>query len=109
MTRTESDKRKSGGLQIAEPPAAPPTSEPQPESLDKVRDILFGGQMRDYDRRFATLEERLIRETNELREDVKKRLAALEQLLAREVDALNDRVKAEQEERSSARPVTSWI
>ena len=32
-------------------------------SLDKVRDILFGGQMRDLDQRFARVEERLTRET----------------------------------------------
>ena len=47
-------------------------------NLDKVRDLLFGGQMRDYDRRFARLEERLVKETTELRDDVKKRLGALE-------------------------------
>ena len=70
-------------------------------NLEKVRDLLFGGQMRDYDRRFATLEERILRETGELREDVKKRLTAIEQLLAKEIDALNDRLKSEQEDRSS--------
>src|SRR2546423_13320751 len=43
------------------------------ESLDKVRDILFGVQMRDYDHRFSQLEERLMREATLLREDVKKR------------------------------------
>ena len=50
-------------------------------NLDKVRDLLFGGQMRDYDRKFARLEERLVKETAELRDDVKKRLAAIEALL----------------------------
>ncbi len=40
---------------------------PTPEALgtgnlEKVRDILFGAQMRDYDRRFARLEERLVKE-----------------------------------------------
>ena len=34
-------------------------------NLDKVRDLLFGGQMRDYDRKFARLEERLVKETAE--------------------------------------------
>ena len=70
-------------------------------NLEKVRDLLFGGQMRDYDRRFATLEERILRETGELREDVKRRLTAIEQLLAKEIDALNDRLKSEQEDRLS--------
>src|SRR5690348_863484 len=38
MARNDSDKRKAGGLDVAEPSVA----EAQPESLDKVRDILFG-------------------------------------------------------------------
>ena len=71
-------------------------------NLEKVRDLLFGGQMRDYDRKFASLEDRILKETNDLREDVKKRLTAIEQLLAREIDALNDRLKGEQEDRSVA-------
>jgi hypothetical protein len=68
-------------------------------SLDKVRDLLFGVHMRDYDRKLARLEERLAKETTELREEVKKRLAGLEQLVRQEVDSLSDRLKAEQEER----------
>ena len=53
-------------------------------NIDKVRDILFGGQMRDYDRRFQKLEERLLQETSELKDDVRKRLAALEQFMKQE-------------------------
>src|SRR4051794_10546298 len=45
-----------------------------PASLDKVRDILFGDQMRDVERRFARLEERLIKETADLKDDVRRRL-----------------------------------
>jgi len=32
-------------------------------NVDKIRDILFGSQMRDYESRFARLEETLIKET----------------------------------------------
>jgi hypothetical protein len=71
-------------------------------SIDKVRDILFGVQMRDYDKRFARLEERLVKETADLREDVRKRLAALEQYVQHEVAALGDRLAAEQNERVDA-------
>ena len=38
---------------------AAPLEDATSGNIDKVRDILFGGQMRDYDRRFARLEERL--------------------------------------------------
>lgn len=68
-------------------------------NLDKVRDLIFGGQMRDYDRRFTALEERIVKETADLRDEVRKRLSAIEGLISREVDALNDRLKAEQEDR----------
>jgi len=79
------------------------TTEPDgTASLEKVRDLLFGVQMRDYDRKFARLEERLMQETSELREDVKKRLAAIEQLLSREVESLNERVRAEHDDRTTA-------
>ena len=70
-------------------------------SLEKVRDLLFGVQMRDYDRKFARLEERLVKETNDLRDEVRKRLASLEQLLAKEAESLNERIRSEQQDRTT--------
>lgn len=68
-------------------------------NLDKVRDILFGGQMRDYEKRFNRLEDRLITECTSLREDVKKRLDSLEMYIKQEVEALNEGLKTEQLQR----------
>ena len=65
MARNENGKRKSGGTQVAEPPA----DEAQPESLDKVRDILFGSQMRAVETRLQGMEERLRGEHEALRSD----------------------------------------
>lgn len=70
-------------------------------NIDKVRDILFGGQMREYDRRFTRLEERLVRETTELRDDIRSRLTALEQFVKQETAALSDRLTAEHDTRTS--------
>ncbi len=71
-------------------------------NIDKVRDILFGGQMRDYERRFIKLEERLLQETSELKDEVRKRLAALEQFMKQEAASLAERIKTEHEERTDA-------
>lgn len=71
------------------------------ESLDKVRDILFGVQMRDYDKRFSQLEERLMREAALLREDVRKRFDALENYIKNEIEAVSERLKTERDERNS--------
>lgn len=80
--------------------AAP--EEPGVASLDKVRDILFGGQMRDLDRRFSRVEERLTSEAQALREDTRKRLATLEQFARTETESLAQRDKAEHDERTAA-------
>jgi hypothetical protein len=69
-------------------------------NLDKVRDILFGGQMRDFDRRLARLEERQAKDMSELKEDVRRRLAALEEFIKREAESLTERIKGEHAERS---------
>ena len=71
-------------------------------SLDKVRDILFGAQVRDADRRFARLEERIAKESTELKDDVRKRLGVLEQFVKHEVESLAERLKTEHEARTDA-------
>jgi hypothetical protein len=48
-------------------------------NVDKIRDILFGSQMRDYESRFARLEETLIKETLEIRETSRRRFDQLEE------------------------------
>ena len=82
-------------------PAAPPR-EAESGNVDKIRDILFGAQMRDYDRRFSGLEERLLQEAAALREEVAQRLGATEQFVRGELDALTARLSAEQRDRTQA-------
>lgn len=71
-------------------------------SLDKVRDILFGANMRDYEKRFVQMEEKFIAEAADLRIEVRKRCDALETYVKREIDALNERLKSERNERLAA-------
>jgi len=71
-------------------------------SVEKIRDILFGVQMRDYDKKFTRLEERLLKETRDLKEDVKKSLAASDTFVKHELEALAGRLKSEHEQRVAA-------
>lgn len=68
-------------------------------NIDKIRDILFGVQMRDYDKRFNRLEERLLKENADLRDESRKRFDALEQYVKQEVKALGERITAEKSQR----------
>ena len=70
------------------------------ESLDKVRDILFGAQAREVERRFALLEEDLLRKTAEAREEARQKLETLEAYLRQEVQDLANRITSEQQERA---------
>lgn len=69
-------------------------------NVDKIRDILFGSQMKDYDLRFRRLEESLLNQTAEIRETTRRRVDAFESYVKKELEALESRLKSEREERS---------
>jgi len=71
-------------------------------NIDKIREILFGGHARDYDRRFKRLEDRLSQEQGHLREDISQRIRAMEELLNNELDNLAEKSKGERQERQLA-------
>ena len=71
-------------------------------NVDKIREILFGGQMRDYDKRFSRLEERLLKESNELREGNRRSLEALETFVKNEFASLANRLQMEQQSREGS-------
>lgn len=96
MARNDNDKRKTGGLDVAEPPSA----EAQPESLDKVRDILFGGQMRAVETRLQGLEERLRREHEAMKADFGKQVESLDAMIRSEAQMLAERLGAERTKRT---------
>lgn len=96
MPRNDDEKRKSGGVLVADVP--PP--EAQPESLDKVRDILFGGQMRAVESRLQGLEERLRSEHEALRSDFARQVESLDGFIRSEVQLLGERLAAERVKRT---------
>ncbi len=71
-------------------------------SMEKVRDILFGNQMREQERKLSQLDARLRRDTDALREEVRKRLDVLEDYIREELEALGSRIKREEGSRSEA-------
>jgi len=108
MARTE-NTRPGNGRTTPPPPPAPvqvsrpadlPPNDSAPESLDKVRDILFGGQMRAVESRLQGLEERLMREQASMRSDFANQLADLDASAKREAEVLGERIVAERTKRT---------
>jgi hypothetical protein len=89
---SDSDSREEVPVEIAGPETG--------ASVDKIRDILFGSQIKNYEARFARLEENLVRETVELKETMRRRFESLEGFFKSETEALAARLKSEREERT---------
>lgn len=70
-------------------------------NIEKIRDILFGSNMRDYEQRFARLEEALRKESADLRDTTRRQLDSLESFVQKEFAALESRLNAERDERSA--------
>ncbi|HJW14848.1 MAG TPA: hypothetical protein VJ776_09135 [Thermoanaerobaculia bacterium] len=110
MIGAEEQKKNSdakGGNGPAAKRGAPQAAALGPEAagtgnLEKIRDILFGAQVQDFEKRFARLEERLLKETSDARAETKKRFDGLEAFIKKEVESLSDRIKTEQGERTEA-------
>lgn len=85
---------------------AKPASKPEkvaaevPESIDQIRDLLFGAQMRTVDRRLAQLEARFQTEIETTRKDFANRLDSLDAALKKQGAALDATIKAEREKRT---------
>ncbi|HSM16304.1 MAG TPA: OmpH family outer membrane protein [Gemmatimonadales bacterium] len=71
-------------------------------NIDKIRDIIFGSQMQEYDRRFRALEDRLLKASADLRTDLDKRVSTLESYFRKELESLGASLKTEQQARASS-------
>ena len=96
MSKPDADTHKPGSVQFADPVM----NESQPESLDKVRDILFGSQMRAVESRLQGMEERLRREHESMRSDFDRQNESLDSLIRSEVQGLTERLSAERIKRT---------
>lgn len=71
-------------------------------NIDKIRDLIFGNQMSDYEKRFARLEERMFKEMTDSKSESKKNLDSLEKYVSKEIEMLKDRLIQEQNARNDA-------
>ena len=72
------------------------------ESLNKIRDILFGQQVQTHEQRFEQLEQRVENECDRLRTDFQKQISTLEDRLVEHVDRLTEQIRTEASDRKAA-------
>ena len=96
--REKETKDKFAGKPGAEAAVAE-TAEASGASVEKIREILFGSQIKNYEARFARLEETLSRETAEIKDTIRRRMDSLEAFFKKETESLAGRLKTERDER----------
>ncbi len=83
-------------------PKKPAAENGADRNVDQIRDILFGGQMRDYERRFQELNQRLEADLTRLRDTQEKRLAQIDKRIDDQLEKLGKLVRQEVQDRNSA-------
>ncbi len=76
---------------------SPPIAAEALMDLEKIRDILFGAERRESDRRFADLEQRLEGQAVQSELEIQRRMEAFEELIKEEVRALGTEITTAQQ------------
>jgi len=78
--KPQSNNPESEVVSVVKTPSAP-------NSVEQIRDILFGQKIQEYELRFSNLEKKLIDENNTLKDLVEEQLRSLESELTQRTEA----------------------
>src|SRR5215470_13350901 len=70
--------------------------------VDKIRELLFGNQMQDYDRRFSVMEERFHQKLRDQEGEIARSLGSVESTIKKQLDTIAGQVRQEQDLRAEA-------
>ncbi len=70
--------------------------------VDKIRELLFGNQMQDYDRRFSVLEDRTQQKMRDMEGESARNLGSMESSIKKQLESIAGQVRQEQDVRAEA-------
>ncbi len=77
----------------------PENSTSEIENISKIRDILFGNNMNEYEKRFEQVEEKLAQSVAENKSETDKRINTLEHYFKQEIKHVNEKLNEEEDAR----------
>ena len=89
-------------LEIADKAPEAANADASDNKMDQIRELMFGGVVRDFDRRIKEVSDRMESELARLAADYEKRIAALEARLDPRIEKLNAQLRQETAARTSA-------
>ena len=96
--------KMSRKAQLTEAPGQPmdPGHSSEDENIDKIRDILFGSQTRQFEKKLMVMEDKIDKEIASLRSQTKITLDTLEQFFRKELQSLSDQLTREKSEHAES-------
>ena len=70
--------------------------------VEKIRELLFGNQMQDYDRRFEVMEQRFQQKMRDLEAESARALQSMESSVKKQLESIASQVRQEQDLRAEA-------
>jgi hypothetical protein len=70
--------------------------------VDKIRELLFGNQMQDYDRRFSVMEERFLQKLRDMEAESSRAMQSAESATKKQQESLASQIRHEQDLRAEA-------
>jgi hypothetical protein len=70
--------------------------------VEKIRDLLFGNQMQDYDRRFVMLDERFQQKLRELESEAARNLSSFDSSTKKQLESVANQIREEKDLRADA-------
>jgi hypothetical protein len=70
--------------------------------VDKIRELLFGNQMQDYDKRFSILEDRFAQRLRDLESESARSVSSLEATMKKQLESVAGQFREEKELRTDA-------
>lgn len=109
--KTNSSVKKKENQTSKDVPTTQPSSveDEDAQSIDKVRNILFGAQTRQNEQKFTRLEALLQKEIANLRDETKITFNSLENYIKKELSTLTDQIKTEKDERTESAEALSGL
>jgi hypothetical protein len=75
---------------------------PDAPGVDKIRELLFGNQMQNYDRRFSLMEDRFQQKLRDMESESARSLASIESAFKKQIDSIAGQIRHEADLRSEA-------
>jgi len=80
--------------------AGQPNGQSEVSGVDKMRELLFGNQMQDYDKRFSILEDRFQQRLRDLEAESMRSLASLETTMKKQLESVAGQFREEKDLRT---------